>query len=345
MSNSLGTLLTAHAYTPSGYTAATAARAAYEAGQPATASLPKKYPLLAIVGDMVSDPDAAYRDQEEGTAIASRFWDVSNLVVGSNATYFVCLGDNVYDRGELTNYVNAYDKTFGRVLYKTLPTPGNHEYVQPDAADYFTYFGALAGPAGVGYYAVNIGRWRLYSLNSNGASFVAPGSAQMLWLIGDFAAHPGVPKIVVFHHPRWTDGGAAVTDDAHYDYLWQLCVADGHVQMILNGHDHNYQRWDTIKPSTPSGNTSGVDGSGNSYPPVTDTAHGITQFVVGCGGNNFFGLVPPANAGSAGNPGRRTWGHDRAFGVLFLRLGPASWDYLFRSIDNQDLDSGTVAVR
>jgi hypothetical protein len=345
MSNTLGTLLTDHAYTTSGYSTATAARTTYESGQPTTPSLAAKYPLLAVVGDMVSDPDASARDQEEGLPIASRFRDVSNLVTQSNSTYFLCLGDNVYEDGQLANYVSAYADTFGRVLGKTIPVPGNHEYHQPSAADYFTYYGGLAGVAGRGYFAVNIGRWRVYSLNSNSAAYVTPAASQMLWLIDDFAQHASAPKIIAFHHPRWTDGGASVTDDPNYDYLWQLCIADGHVQMILNGHDHNYQRWDTIKPSTPAGNTTGKDGSGNSYPPTTDSVNGITQFVVGCGGNNFFTLVPPANTGSAGNTGRRTWGHDRAFGVLFLRLGPTTWDYLFRTIDGQDLDSGVRTIR
>lgn len=345
MATTLGTLLTDHAYTSAGYTAATAARAAYEAGQPTTASLPNKHPLLAFVGDMVSDPDASARDQEEGTPIASRFKDVSNLVATSNCTYFVCLGDNVYENGQLDQFQSAYEHTFGRVKTKTIPAPGNHEYQTAGAADYYTYFGQLAGPAGQGWFATNVANWRVYSLNSNSSAWVAPGAAQMIWFAADLAANRGRPKVVVFHHPRWCDGGAGVTDDAHYDYLWQVMVADGTVQMVINGHDHNYQRWDTIKPTTPGGNTTGLDGSGNSYPPTTDTAVGITQFVVGCGGNNHFTLVPPRNTGGAGNTGRMTWGHDRAFGVLFVRLGPASWDWLFRSVDPADLDSGTRAVR
>jgi hypothetical protein len=109
-------------------------------------------------------------------------------------------------------------------------------------------------------------------------------------------------------------------------------AADGKVQIVANGHDHNYQRWDNILSQGPSLN------------PVTDATHGITQFVVGCGGNNFFTLVPPRNTGGAGNTGRSTWGHDRAFGCLFLRLGPSSWDWLFRNVDGVDLDSGTRAI-
>lgn len=334
MSNNPGTLLTSNAYTQSGYQAAIDARAAYEAAQPATPSLPSRYPLLAVVGDMVSDPDASHRDQEEGSPIASRFKAVSDLIVQSNCTYFTCLGDNVYEHGQLDQYLSAYKNTFGRVDGKCLPMPGNHEYQTPGASGYFTYFGNRAGIPGQGWYAVNVANWRFYSLNSNSVSLVAAGSPQLTWLAQDFAAYPTVPKCVAFHHPRWTDGGTgSVSDDAAYDPLWQLLYDQGHVQMVLNGHDHNYQRWDTIRSN----------GAGNN--PVTDAERGITQFVVGCGGNNFFSLVPPRHTGGPGNAGRSTWGHDAVFGALFLRLGPASWDWSFVGIDGVALDSGTRAIR
>lgn len=325
-------LLRANAFTQVGYDDAVAAREAYEAAQPATASLDKKYPLIACCGDMVSDPDSVdNRDQLEGSPIAARFQAVSDLVVDSGCTYFCCLGDNVYEDGQLSNYLYGYAATFGRVDAKCLPTPGNHEYQTPDGADYYTYFGTNAGVPGRGYYAVNIANWRWYSLNSNAASYVAAGSNQMLWFADDLAAHPGKPKVVVWHHPRWTDGGTSVTDDNNYDHLWQLMYADTSVQIALAGHDHNYQRWDTVKSNGPSAD------------PVT-VSDGITQFVVGCGGHNFFNLVPPRNSGGPGNAGRSTYGHDRMFGVLFLRLGPDSWDWMFKGVDGAVHDSGTRAV-
>jgi 3',5'-cyclic AMP phosphodiesterase CpdA len=338
MSTTRGTLLSANAYTPAAATAARAARAAYESGQPATASLPKSAPLIAVVGDMVSDPDNANRDQEEGSAIASRFRSVADLIVGSHCTFFSCLGDNVYENGQLSEYNAGYADTFGRLDSKCLPVAGNHEYQTPGGADFFTYFGQRAGVAGQGWFATNVANWRFYVLNSNSVSLVAAGSPQLSWLATDLAAHPNRPKIVAWHHPRWTDGGTSVSDDNAYDPLWQLLYTDGSTQIVLAGHDHNYQRWDTIRSA------------GTSTGPVT-VSDGITQFVVGCGGNNFFTLVPPRPGlsgtnlnGGPGNTGRSTYGHDRAFGALFLRLGPASYDWLFRSVDGVDYDYGTRAT-
>lgn len=342
MVNTPGTLLTSNAYTPSGYTAAATARAAYEAAQPKTPTLPKKYPLLAVVGDMVTASDSAERDQEEGTPHSARFASVADMIVQSNATYFLCLGDNVYEHGELAEYQSGYEHTFGRVKEKTLPIPGNHEYSGVNAstgADYFTYFGNLAGSPGAGYYAVQIANWRLYSLNSCTTAMWNSASPLRQWLAADLAAHPNSPKIAAWHHPRWTDGSTgAVTDDPNYDDVWQLMYTHGKFQMCLVGHDHNYQRWESIKST------------GTSTNPVYD-ANGITQFVAGMGGNNFFDLDPPRPGygttnldGGPGNTGRSTYGHDRAFGVLYLRLGPTSWDWMFKSIDGVVYDEGTRAI-
>lgn len=325
-------------YSTAAYNAAVAARAAYEAGQPATPSLDKSHPLLAVVGDMVSDPDAAHRDQEEGSPIASRFQDVSDMVVGSNCTYFCCLGDNVYEDGQLDNYDWAYRNTFGRVDKKTLPIPGNHEYQTPNGVDYYTYFGTLAGAPGAGYYAVNIGGWRFYGLNSCTTAMWNSSSPLRVWFAADIAAYPDTPKISAWHHPRWTDGAAGVTDFDSMDDVWQIMYADGTFQINIVGHDHNYQRWDTIKSNGPGSNPSTV-------------ADGITQFVVGCGGNNFFGLDPPRPGygstmltGGPGYTNRSTYGFDRMFGVLYLRLGPTSWDWSFTGIDSVVYDSGTRAI-
>lgn len=343
--------LSDYQYTSSGQvTAALAARATYEAAQPATLSLPKSCPLLAVVGDMVNEPDNVFRDNEEGTPIATRHLDVSNMVVDSNCTWFCCLGDNVYLHGELANYQTSYDVSFGRVKAKTLPMAGNHEYDTTNAAGYFTYFGNRAGvvngSGAGGYYALNIANWRYYVCNA--MTSTAQGSAQATWLAQDLAANSTRPAIVGWHHPRWTDGKLGVTHYSGVDYLWQIMYAAGNVQIALAGHDHNYQRWETIKTTTPAGNYTGIDGSGNTYMPTT-VADGITQFVVGCGGNNFFQLdpgrpgttLPLGPVGGPGYAGRSTYGIDNQFGVLFLRLGPASWDFMFKSVDGVIWDQGT----
>ena len=102
------------------------------------------------------------------------------------------LGDNAYDTGSTREYSQCYDPTWGAVLDRTRPAPGNHEYMTAGAPGYFGYFGALAGDPKFGYYAYDLGTWRIYSLNSNCADVggCGPKSAEVAWLKADLAANP-----------------------------------------------------------------------------------------------------------------------------------------------------------
>ena len=67
------------------------------------------------------------------------------------------LGDNAYYHGSREDFRNCYDPTWGRHRDRTRPAPGNHDYESPGALPYFDYFGANAGPAGLGYYSFDVG--------------------------------------------------------------------------------------------------------------------------------------------------------------------------------------------
>jgi acid phosphatase type 7 len=61
------------------------------------------------------------------------------------------LGDNVYPTSTPQLLVTCYESTWGRHKARTLAAPGNHDWEQAAGAPYFAYFGASAGPAGLGY--------------------------------------------------------------------------------------------------------------------------------------------------------------------------------------------------
>ena len=73
--------------------------------------------------------------------------------------YILALGDLAYMNGTAANFRDCYDPAWGRHIDRTRPVPGNHEYENQfrDGRDYFDYFGDLAGPRGLGYYAFNAG--------------------------------------------------------------------------------------------------------------------------------------------------------------------------------------------
>src|SRR5207247_2289635 len=97
----------------------------------------------------------------------------------------ITAGDNTYPSGSTADYANCYAPTWGRQLYRTYATIGNHDYGLGNANATWDYFGSAAGPRGTGYYSFDMGSWHVVVLNSN-YSFVptAAGSAQELWQVG-----------------------------------------------------------------------------------------------------------------------------------------------------------------
>ena len=213
-------------------------------------------------------------------------------------TAVLTTGDNAYDNGTLAEFNSFYDPTWGRHREITRPVPGNHEYHTPSAAGYFDYFGAAAGDRARGYYSYDIGAWHLIALNSEIAHDA--GSTQLAWLKSDLAASTAKCTLAYWHKPRFTAGN--YSDFPEYTPFWQV-LWDANADVVLAGHDHNYQRY---APLNPSG--------------IADSARGLREFVVGTGGRTHYGLHADS---------RRVAGNATAFGVLKLTLHPASFDFSF----------------
>jgi len=239
---------------------------------------------------------------------------VGNLI-RSQAGTFLALGDLAYNDGTAAQFNTCYDQPYAGLKPRTKPVPGNHDYNTPGAAGYFGYFGAVAnGPRG--YYAYNVGEWRVYALNTGcsigGACF---GSAQLTWLRADLAASPQRCKLAYMHHPRWSSGAHGNGNSATARAFQALY--DGRVSVVLAGHDHHYERF---APQTPSGSRS-------------DT-RGVRQFVVGTGGTT---LRATTRVGT--NSQSRAARH----GVLRLQLGAASYSWQFLPISGSAGDTGSAA--
>ena len=223
-------------------------------------------------------------------------------------------GDNAYSSGTASEYANCYDPTWGRHKARTRPAPGNHEYNTSDAAPYYAYFGANAGPSGRGYYSYDLGDWHLISLNSN--IDMSAGSAQELWLRADLAATTKTCVLAYWHHPRFSSGSHGSSTESQP--LWQA-LYDYNADVVVVGHDHNYQRF---APQTPSG--------------APDPVRGIREFVAGTGGRSHYSFSTPIANTEAYNTD--TWG------VLKLTLDAASYSWEFIPITGGTYrDSGTGA--
>jgi hypothetical protein len=228
------------------------------------------------------------------------------------------LGDDAYESGSAQEYRQCYDPTWGTFLDRTRPAPGNHEYLTAGAAGYFAYFGLRAGDAKVGYYAYDLGAWRLYALNSNCADIGGCGadSAEVAWLQADLAAHPTQCVLAYWHHPRFSSGEHG--SNAFVAGLWDTLEAAG-ADIVLNGHDHDYERF---APMNAAGQV--------------DTNGGIVEFVVGTGGRShypFTRILPTSEVRD-----------DTTFGVLDLTLSPGGWSSRFVPVAGKtfsDTASGT----
>ena len=85
--------------------------------------------------------------------------------------------------------------------------------------------------------------------------------------------------------------------------IYRLLYRHG-VDVVLNGHTHNYERWDPLDPL------------GNRDP------NGITEFIVGTGGDSY---QPLPRAGDL--PKKIDAAQDTSYGLLRLTLGAGGYHY------------------
>lgn len=227
----------------------------------------------------------------------------------------IALGDLAYSSGTAEQFRDCYHPAWGSLMNRTRPAPGNHEYDSPAAAPYFSYFGANAGPRGLGYYWYRKGDWTVYSLNSNVDGQLR--KAQLDWLAADLDAQKSGCSAAYFHHPFVSSGiyGLSAPPPAVTD-IWAALYRAG-VDVVITAHEHFYER---LAP---------VDDGGR-----LDTVYGIRQFIVGTGG------------AALRQPVRRLAISETALsthGVLRLTLEPASYRWEFLSAREEAvLDSGTA---
>jgi fibronectin type 3 domain-containing protein len=191
--------------------------------------------------------------------------DIANLVAGDHPDLIAAMGDDVYPTGLDKDYPARLFVPYAAAMRGSayLTTFGNHEYYSPGAADAHR---AYSQPGNESY----------FSFDCSGVHFTVldayqpygPGSTQYQWLANDLAATTQPWKIVVLHVPPYSSsttgpypGSAGVLNPLFEQY---------HVQLVLAGHSHNYER--------------------------TNVINGVTYMVDGGGGNgiNSFSGSPPS---------------------------------------------------
>lgn len=281
---------------------------------PANYSEQGKDPVLIAAGDI-----ADCRSQgDEATARLIR------TMAGTIAT----LGDNAYQVGSKQQFADCFGPTWGAEKGRTKPAPGNHEYGTRGARGYFGYFGAAAGNPRAGYYSYDLGAWHIVVLNSNcdEVGGCAADSPQGRWLRKDLAAHRTTCTLAYWHHPLFSSGKEHGGDSAVRP-LWEA-LYDAGADVVLSGHEHNYERF---APQDPSG--------------ALDSRNGIRQFVVGTGGAGHYAFGKPQPNSEVRN--------SETYGVLAVTLKSEGYDWEFSPADSpadrtprkRFTDSGSAGCR
>jgi hypothetical protein len=218
----------------------------------------------ALAGPVIT----AAGDIAEGGAPNPGQIATARLVKKIDPKVALTLGDNQYPDGQLADYRASYDPTWGRFLKITRPVPGNHEYHVSGASGYFRYFGKRAHRRNGGNYSFDVGLWHLVALNSHSGWIT---DQQIRWVRRDLRRDRSRCELAYWHHPRWSSGtehGSSAT----YNRLWGVLYRAG-VDVVLNGHEHNYERFAAMTP-------------GGQLAP----GKGIREFVVGTGGASGYGF-------------------------------------------------------
>jgi len=178
---------------------------------------------IAAIGDWGSG-------SKDARAVSSA---VRRLAQREGFDVLVTLGDNNYsDSAE--GFEKRWNEYYGWVRRAGIDVAGslgNHD-VPIDNGRY--QFRTLGMPGR--YYHRRVGPVDLIVLDSNDVD-----ARQTNWLRRTLAAAEARWRVAVFHHPIHTCGRY---EDRNFDVEEWAPLFDGGVHLVLNGHDHNYQRFE-----------------------------------------------------------------------------------------------------
>ena len=275
-----------------------------------------------------------------------------NATASRPADLWLWLGDNAYccgDDDQFQRYVfDVYGPTFRNTPF--YPSPGNHDYADSRTNFDIPYYKLFSMPkqaeaGGVAsnssaYFSANYGNVHVISLDSqaqqpedNKRLYDTTG-VQVQWLKRDLAANRVPWTLVIFHHPPYSKGSHDSDTEEQMrllrENLTPILERYG-VDLVMNGHSHNYERYYRLRGQTGLANTfdgarhiaenttARYDGSPNSCPILTKGTG--TVYVVNGSGGATGGVSPgyPHGGMVAGYRGD-TWGGSMLLDVTDNRL-------------------------
>ncbi|GAC1389801.1 MAG: hypothetical protein NVSMB31_06120 [Vulcanimicrobiaceae bacterium] len=260
---------------------------------------------IVAAGDIACDAEHPARGGAEDLQARCHAVQTAALIAALHPSAVLALGDLQYFGEDRVTFERGYGASWGAFKAITYPAAGNHEYEVPGASGYFDYWGQRAGERGKGWYSWEVAGWHFIVLNGNCAVREVGGctknSEQYRWLLSDLQLHPNGCRVAYWHQPRFSSGPHG--NDSDLADIWQALYA-ARIDIVLNGHDHNYERFVPLDPNERS------------------DPRGIREFIVGTGGRNHSPFYFPQHKESAAI-------QNTAFGVLLMTLHSNSYAWKF----------------
>jgi acid phosphatase type 7 len=156
-------------------------------------------------------------------------------------------GDIIYPAGELMNYDPNFFVPYGSMLRRApiFPAIGNHDLITL-GIPFETIFTLPANnPQGTEfYYSFDYGDARFIALDTTIFGHIPVGS-HMTWLQGELSSNTRRWLVVYFHIPLYSSGVHG--NDVLLQFNLEAMFENAGVDLVLTGHDHNYERFRPIK--------------------------------------------------------------------------------------------------
>ena len=285
----------------------------------------KTYTVLAV-GDIACDPNNPNFNNGNGQNNMCVHKAVVEQMNKQNPDLVLLLGDIQYQSGQLQAFEQSFVPIYQGLDSRIIAVPGNHDWMSGNLDGYKktfdTYFpNAKAHIDSQTYFKDTLGKWSIYALDSD-CEYVGgcnSGSKQYEWLSSQLAEDNSLCSLGIWHHPIFTSGfHKADGGETRAVNLYDLLQKNG-TEMVLNGHDHNYQRF---AKKMSDGRLS---------------ADGMRSFVSGGGGAELHKLYQPLELGE-----------DFALsehGFVKLQLSDTNYSWEFITVDGRSLDRGQDSCR
>jgi hypothetical protein len=211
----------------------------------------------AVLSGFVAFGDFGGGEAQHAVAAAIERWAARHRVDA-----LIITGDNVYDDGDPRQFGAQLDEPYQQ-LRRTRPlwaTLGNHDVKRGHGGEQLGHLGLPSLP-----YAKRLPGVELLFLDAN-----RPDQSQGSWLDQQLAAPGPDFRVVVFHQPAYSCGSEHGSTRAVIR-RWVPILERHRAALVLNGHEHDYQRF-----ASPSGVTYVVTGGGGkSLYPILRSCSGV----------------------------------------------------------------------